>query len=484
MRILHTGVSLLAFLVASPAIAQEMDHSMHGGMAMPAPAPTPAPIQSDHAGHDGMDMSPPPQGGDGMTHLTMHSSHESNIGRWSNTAWCCEMTGPDGETTSFDGTAFARFRDGSGTARIPGAENAEPGLHAMTGDWMLMAHGSVSAQYTDHSGPRGDDKFYATSMLMLMAEREAEWGRFQARTMLSLEPAMDANGYPNLFATGETAGGQPLVDRQHPHDLFMELAARVDVNVGENASVFFYGGPVGEPALGPSAFMHRGSSRYNPEPPITHHWFDSTHITYGVVTAGVATQHWQLEGSAFRGQEPDEHRWNIETPKLDSWSVRATWTPSPQWAVQASYGELKQPEALHPGEDEHRTSASVHYANGEGLSAMAAFSAKDRVPGDTLTAWLGEVNWDISDRHTLFGRVENVANDELFPEHADPLHDAKFRITKLQAGYAYRVPLGPVTVALGGSVSTWFKPDALDAAYGRHPVGATVFARFILGEQD
>ena len=115
-----------------------------------------------------------------------------------------------------------------------------------------------------------------------------------------------------------------LVDRQHPHDLFMELSARVDFNVGENASLFLYGGPVGEPALGPSAFMHRGSARYNPEAPITHHWFDSTHITYGVVTAGYAARTWQIEASAFSGQEPDEHRWNIETPRLDSWSVRAT----------------------------------------------------------------------------------------------------------------------------------------------------------------
>lgn len=468
MRTLLAGASLLALLSAAPATAQEMDHSMHQGMEMPGPAPTPAPAPAPapvpapaptaHAGHHETDM---PMTGESPAHAG-HGSHDGMAMRSAPTA----------------------YSEGSGTARMPGAEPAEPGLHAMKGDWMLMAHGSVSAQYTDHSGPRGDDKFYATSMLMLMAEREADWGRFQARTMLSLEPAMNARGYPNLFATGETAGGEPLVDRQHPHDLFMELAARLDINVGDNASVFLYGGPVGEPALGPSAFMHRGSARYNPEPPITHHWFDSTHITYGVVTAGVATPQWQIEGSAFRGQEPDEQRWNIETPRFDSWSVRATWTPTPQWAVQASYGELKQPETLHPGEDEHRTTASVHYANGSGLSAMAAFSAKNRVPGDTLTAWLGEVSWDLSDRHTLFGRIENVANDELFPDHSDPLHDVTFRVTKLQAGYAYRVPLGPVTLALGGAVSTYFKPDALDAAYGKHPVGATVFARFILGKQD
>ena len=486
MRNLLLGASALALLAPLPALAQ--DHSGHDmSMPMPAPTPAPTPVPSppvDHSGHEGMDMSATEQTGDGMTHVTMHSSRQSNIARWSNSSWCCFVTYPDGTEASVDGIAFAKFGEGSGTARLPGHEAGMPGVHAMAGNWMLMAHGTLSAQYTDHSGPRGDDKFYSTSMGMLMAERDAEWGRLQLKSMFSLEPAMDAAGYPNLFATGETAGGQPLVDRQHPHDLFMELAARVDVDAGKNASVFLYGGPVGEPALGPSAFMHRGSSRYNPEPPITHHWFDSTHITYGVITAGLATQKWQLEGSAFRGQEPDERRWNIETPKLDSWSVRATWTPGPQWAVQASYGQLKQPEALHPGEDEHRTTASVHYANGSGLSAMAAFSAKDRVPGDTFTAWLGEVNWDLSDRHSVFGRVENVANDELFPDHDDPLHDRAFRVTKLQAGYAYRVPIGPVELALGGSLATYFKPAALDAAYGKHPVGATVFARLTLAGED
>jgi hypothetical protein len=294
---------------------------------------------------------------------------------------------------------------------------------------------------------------------------------------------MKNEGYPNLFATGETNNGEPLVDRQHPHDLFMELAARVDVNIADDTSVFVYGGPVGEPALGPSAFMHRGSARYNPEAPITHHWFDSNHITYGVATAGVTTSTLQLEGSIFTGREPDERRWNIEKPRFDSWSLRATWNPSPEWALQASTGRLKQPEFLiHPDEDEQRSTASVHYANGNGLSAMLAFSAKDRIPGGTSTAWLTEANWDLDEHHTLFGRIENVKNNELFPEHTDPLHEVAFRVSKFQLGYAYRLPLtDDVNLALGGTVSAFAKPDALDTAYGKSPMGFTLFARLSLG---
>lgn len=374
--------------------------------------------------------------------------------------------------------------EGSGTARLPANEGGHSGFHIDGGDdWMLMAHGFAWGVYSDQSGPRGDDKAYIQSMLMLSGEKTTDWGRIQFKSMMSLEPLMSNRGYPNLFATGETAGGEPLVDRQHPHDLFMELTARIDVDVGANGErLFLYGGPVGEPAIGPSAFMHRGSARYNPEAPITHHWFDSTHITYGVATAGFQNRQFQLEGSVFTGREPDERRWNIEKPRFDSWSVRGTWTPSPAWALQVSHARLKEPEAQHAGENEHRTTASVQFANGHGLSATAAFSAKNRDPGDTLTAWLAEVNWDLDDHHTLFGRIENVKNDELFIDHHDPLHDVPFRVTKFQAGYAYRIPLtGPLNLAFGGTLAAFNKPRLLDAAYGKSPIGATVFARLSIG---
>jgi hypothetical protein len=430
---------MAAAVISIPAMAQEMDHDMmnHG--------------QMDHSTKD----------------------HDSG--------------------NNADGDALAAMADhddirrlpragGSGTSLLPGAEGGMHGLHVMTGDWMLMAHGYAWAVHSDQGGPRGDDKSYVQSMAMLTAQRPlGDAARLTVKSMFSLEPLMSARGYPNLFATGETAGGEPLIDRQHPHDLFMELAARVDVDVAPGTSLFLYGGPVGEPALGPSAFMMRRSARYNPEAPISHHWFDSTHITYGVVTAGLASGAFQIEGSAFRGREPDEERWGIETPKLDSWSVRGSWTPTPNWAAQVSYGRIKEPEALHPGEDEGRLTASLSYGD-DSLSVTGAFSAKNRVPGRTLTAWLLEANWNPAGGHNLFGRVENVANDELFPED-DPLHGETFRVTKMQAGYAYRIPLGKLfALALGGSGAVYAKPDALDAAYGRHPVGWTAFAKLSLGD--
>jgi hypothetical protein len=228
--------------------------------------------------------------------------------------------------------------------------------------------------------------------------------------------------------------------------------------------------------------MHRGSAANNAEPPITHHWFDSTHITYGVATAGIATRRWQIEASAFRGAEPDEERWGIETPRLDSWSVRASWSPNHNWTAQISHGFIKAPESAHVGENEHRTTASLHYTDTR-LSAMAAFSAKDRSPGDTLTAWLIEANYDLTPRHSLFARYENVANDELVPDHHDPLHDVAFRVSKAQLGYAWHQPIGdgPLGLTLGGSANLYGKPAALDALYGNRPWGYTLFARLSLG---
>jgi hypothetical protein len=435
---------MLAAMLTTPAYAQEHDHS-----------------QMDHSQHQNDDDL-------GLDRIGICPE---------------EITGIGGGGEAYTTARVCKFADGSGTSRLPGKEGGMHGLHIMSGQWMIMAHGYAWGVYTDQTGPRGDDKAYVQSMAMLTGERKTGWGRIQIKSMLSLEPLMKNSGYPNLFATGETNRGAPLVDRQHPHDLFMELAGRIDVNLSDNTSLFLYGGPVGEPALGPSAFMHRGSAKLNPEAPITHHWFDSTHITYGVATAGFASSHLQLEASIFTGREPDERRWNIEKPRFDSWSVRATWNPSPRWAAQISHGFLKQSEFLiHPDEDEHRTTASVHYANGKGVSATAAFSAKNRSPGPTLTAFLVEANWDLDDHHSLFGRFEYVRNDELFPDDNDPRHEVPFRVSKFQAGYAYSLPLtGPLNLALGGSISAFAKPNALESAYGRNPMGYTLFAKLSLG---
>ena len=246
--------------------------------------------------------------------------------------------------------------EGSGTSRLPAIGGAMNGIHVMTGGWMLMLHGYAWGAYTDQRGPRGDRTGFVSSMAMAEAQRDLGTGgaTLKLMTMLSLDPLMGKRGYPSLLATGETANGvTPLIDRQHPHDLFMELSARLSVPIGAGVDAFIYGGPVAEPALGPSAFMHRNSAKYLPLAPITHHWFDSTHITFGVVTAGLNTTRWQIEGSAFRGREPDQYRWDIETPRLDSWSARATWNPRPTGRRKSVTAGWRAPRRSSPASTKH-----------------------------------------------------------------------------------------------------------------------------------
>ena len=377
------------------------------------------------------------------------------------------------------GTPISLSAQGSGTSRLPAAEGMMHGVHIMSGGWMVMLHGYAWGTYSDQGGPRGDRQAFVTSMAMAEASRDlSDRTRLQLRGMFSLDALMGRRGYPNLFATGETANGIPLVDRQHPHDFFMELSARIDHDFG-GVTGFLYGGPAAEPALGPSAFMHRRSAKLNPEAPITHHWFDSTHITFGVVTAGLATRTLQLEGSVFKGREPDEERWGIDTLKLDSWSLRATWTPSRHWALSLSHGFQKDVEATDPGANQRKTIASVSYAD-DRLAATAAFSLKNH-DGDTHNAFLAEATWDITPRHALFGRVEVADNDELFFA-PDPRADSNYTVGKATLGYAYTLPLtAPLALSLGGSGSVYAKPSALDAVYGRSPKSFTLFAKLSLG---
>ena len=377
--------------------------------------------------------------------------------------------------------AYPMTREGSGTSWQPEG-TPMGGLHDMRGDWMLMLHGFVNAIYDHQSGPRGDNKTFAESMAMVMAQRPVGSGTLGLRAMVSLDPTMGRSGYPLLFQTGETADGRmPLIDHQHPHDAFMELAASYSVPLGRDGSVFIYGGLPGEPALGPSAYMHRFSGMRNPEAPLTHHWLDSTHITFGVLTLGTTRGPWKVEGSWFNGREPDEDRWDIETRRFDSWSTRLSFNPSRQWALQVSYGDLKSPEQLEPDTRVKRTTASASYqtelAGNPWQTTLAWGSNKKEAPSEhkRLPGWLLESTLVLRDKHTVFGRIEQVRNDELF-EEGEPLAGQTFRIRKLTLGYIYDfMKTGPVALGVGGLVGFARAPDALDAHYGSDPRSYMVF---------
>ncbi|MGN6154609.1 MAG: hypothetical protein ACTHN4_02610 [Sphingomicrobium sp.] len=443
---LTLAASALA-LAATPALAQ---HEHMPGMQMPMPMPAPNTAQKPGAEQPmAMPMSE-----------AAHGEHA--------------MTGALGP--------YPMTRESSGTAWQPDASQ-HTGLMTMSGDWMLMAHGDLNLVFDHQSGPRGDDKAFVSGMVMGMASHKLGDGTVQFRAMLSPDPLMGKDGYPLLLASGETADGVTrLVDRQHPHDLFMELSASVSQNIGSNSSVFLYGGLPGEPAFGPPAFMHREAIMDSPEAPISHHWLDSTHISFGVLTGGIVLDRVKLEVSRFNAREPDQHRWDIETGPLDSTAVRLSWNPTRTLALQGSWGKFKDAEQLEPGVDQKRLSASVLYANdiapGWHLAGTLAWGRKTIEHHDddafVAEASVKHAGW------TVFGRGEMTENRELT---ADPhAHGPAPTVGKLSVGAVrdFRVA-DHFSIGAGGLFSLNFVPDSIAPLYGgNNPVGAMGFVRLKL----
>jgi hypothetical protein len=295
--------------------------------------------------------------------------------------------------------------------------------------------------------------------------------------MLSPDPFMGRSGYPLLLAAGETANGsEPLVDRQHPHDLFMELSASYTHRFSLDDSLFLYAGLPGEPAFGPPAFMHRLSAMDSPEAPITHHWLDSTHIVFGVVTAGWVHGDFKLEASRFHGREPDQHRFDIETGDLDSTAVRVSWNPTQNWALQASWADQKSPEQLEPDQDQTKWSASaiytVPFGNDGWWSTTLAWGRKPSHEGDDLDAFALESALKPVDAWTIYGRAERIETDELID------HGPVFTVSKLSLGAVrdFRVSQH-VKLGFGAQYAWNFVPSGLEGPYGGDPHGAMGFVR-------
>jgi len=373
---------------------------------------------------------------------------------------------------------YPMTREASGTSWQPDLA-PHRGLHSMRGSWALMLHGMADVAYDHQGGNRGDERLFSGNMLMGMAQRDLGPGHLGLRAMISAEPVtIDKTGYPLLLQTGETANGRThLIDRQHPHDLFMELAGAYSISRGKR-SLFLYGGLPGEPALGPPAFMHRFSAMAIPQAPVTHHWLDSSHITFGVVTAGAVLDRVKLEASAFRGREPDQNRFDIESPKLDSHAFRLSWNPSGAWALQISRGRLKSPEQLEPGTDVDRTTASAIYARawrtGHWETTMAWGQNRNR-PGATLDAWTAESAVQLRGKHTVFARLERAKKDELFPE-GDPHQGQIYGVGSMLAGYRWdfvRCPHGSIGLGALGSISS--VPATIRDVYGPDPASFMVF---------
>jgi hypothetical protein len=410
---------------------------------------------SDHLMHDGAEMaiSDHHHGGHEM-HAPSHEGHEMHM-----------------EMHSSIDLADPMSREGSGTSWLPDSSPMYARMF-MFDDNMLMLHGAIFPRYTNVSTRRGDDRIDAPNWIMAMYSHPlGDSAQLGARLMMSLDPLTEGGrGYPLLFQSGESWNGEPLHDRQHPHDLFDELSLSLSQKFTRDLSGYIYFGYPGEPALGPPTFMHRPSAMDDPDAPLGHHWQDSTHVTFGVATAGLVWRNVKIEGSIFTGREPDENRYNFDQPKFDSYSGRISWNATQNLALQVSYGYIKSPEALEPDLKRHRTTASILYnlplGQDSNWSNTFVWGQNHDTNEGKTQSFLVESDYQRG-RNTVYLRWERVdkSGHELV---LDPPDESEiFPVSGYTIGYVRDLSHGNgIDIGLGTQFTFNGRPDSLDRYYG------------------
>jgi hypothetical protein len=378
----------------------------------------------------------------------------------------------------------------SGTSAEPNS-TPTPMLMTMRGDWMLMFHADAFVVDTQQSSPRGEDKFFSTNWFMPMAQRVSGPGELTLRAMFSLEPAtVTGRQYPLLFQQGETAYGRPIADGQHPHDFVMEFGALYDWRLTDKTLLSFYAAPVGDPAIGPTAYPHRASASEDPVGALGHHQEDSTHISDDVVTVGLTQGIARIEASGFHGREPNEHRWQVQQGSIDSWSTRFTVQPGQDWSGQYSYAFIHSPEQLLPQENQRRMTASIMYNrpfadDARGNWTSSAIWGRTRTGSDNLieNSYLFESLVRFATHNFVYTRIENVdrTTELLLNEQSAPpgfQEEPAGRVQAYTFGYERDVDLVPhLESGFGAQVTAYTVGSRLEPVYGSDPVGVSIFLR-------
>ena len=444
----------------------------HGTMPAPAASPTPAPSTQMPGMQMGSDQA-------NMDQLLVMSDDGMGIRIGSSDA----------------GNVMRLGQMGSGTSWQPDTSPLYM-MDRVSGKWVFMFHFNMIAGVNSQGGPRGVTKFESANWFMPIAYRRLGPGTLQLRGMVSAEPfTFPPGGSPLLFQTGESYKGQPLIDRQHPHDLFMELSAQYTVPLGDRGTWFSYFGYPGEPALGPVAFMHRASAAENPSATLSHHLQDSTHIAFGVLTTGFTYRRFKLEGSIFNGREPDENRYDFDAHKWNSRSARLSFAPNRNWVAQVSYGFLRSPENQEPGVDIRRTTASIQYNRHfhRGNWASSLIWGRNHVSGDeihNLNGYTAESTVNFLDKNYVYTRLELVDKDDLLravdrARLGITQNHPSFRIGAYTFGGARDIwTSNKLSFAVGSDVTLYSKPAALDSIYGNNPVSWKLFLRIRPGKMD
>jgi len=388
----------------------------------------------------------------------------------------------------------------AGAQLVEGAQQAPPD-HAAGGDppeqhaahvpgspsgagWTIAWDGALFGTFNHQGGHRGATEFRSQNWLMAAANRRLGAGSFGVAGMLSAEPMTAPGlGFAQIFQVGEAYEGLQITDHQHPHDLVMQLSASWRLGLGARTSLTLVGAPVGEPALGPVPFMHRASSAENPNPPLAHHIFDSTHTSSGVILGRVDHGIVAVEGSMFHGREPDEHHYDLEFGALDSWSGRVWLRPARGWLIQASHGFLEEPEALEPG-DQRRTNVSASWSRhtASGFTAITAALGRNERQYSVLRSFLIEGTHKAG-KSSVFARFEHTEVETeilLFPQvvhvpHPGELVDPVRAVTMGAVRDVFLIH--PLAIGVGGDVTLNGVPALLKNTHGDHPVSFQVFVR-------
>ncbi len=387
-------------------------------------------------------------------------------------------------------------RDGSGTSWLPDA-SPHYGVSFGSGKWDFAVHGVEFVQYDDQfGGDRSASQFGALGWLMGMASHPIGDGRITFRAMFSADPwTVTYQGYPEILQSGESYNGQPLHDRQHPHNLFDELAIVYATPVASDLAVQLYVAPVGEPALGPVAFPHRPSASSDPFAPLGHHWQDATHVSFGVITAGIFSRTVMLEGSIFNGREPDQNRAGFDytghSPTLDSYAGRLTVNPDVAWSFSAWYSYLKSPEQAEPTVSQHRMGASVLNEQSLGTTGLLStaliyganlYSNEPQLSNSVLL----ESNANLDGWNTIYGRLEyvNKSPSDLVVPVPPPPAASTFNIGSFSLGYLREISgltrYGSIAIGALGTIDVI--PSTLLPTYGtRTPGGFDIYVLIRVG---
>jgi hypothetical protein len=345
--------------------------------------------------------------------------------------------------------------------------------------WRWDASGNVFAGVNQQVRKGADlTDVESQNWLMGTGRRSLGPGQLSVHTMFSFEPfTLKDIGSAQVFQTGETYKGEPLIDYQHPHDLYSTLSVAYARPAGSwmlttTAAV------VGAPALGPPPFMHRPSAAENPQAPLGHHHLDSVHITPGVLTVGLSRSGMGIETSWFQGREPDENRTDIDFGALDSWSLRGSWTSGP-WSAQLSGALVNEPDPANPG-DMTRVMASVaHTRTGPISTALMAAWGHNRESHGNSNAYLFESNISWLERNYLYSRAELV--DKELPHTHDGVPQPAGGFMKVGAftlGYTRDLAARSFgRIGVGADMTMYYVPHELQESYGA-PVSFHGFVRF------